>query len=81
MAPMQKGKRYVPRLHICTFTTHTAEGMDRNGRLWRWDFSPEFGPLFLDHKGVPLKVQPIAEKHPAWVPFNEWHATIKVARP
>lgn len=69
---MRKGKKYVPRLCICCLPTDMGEGFDRNGRLWRWEFSEMFGPLFVDKRGGPLKVQPMDERHPAWVPFEEW---------
>lgn len=73
MAP-KKGTKWVPRLCICCLPTDFGEGVDRNGRLWRWEFSEMFGPLFVDKKGDPLRVQPISEKHAAWQPFEHWLA-------
>lgn len=57
----------------CCGRRETGEGRDRNGKLWRWEFSPYFGPLFLRADGEPLARQPIAETHPAWEPFMRWH--------
>lgn len=70
----KKGTKWVRTLHICCFTTHQGEGVDRNGKRWRWDFSEMFGPTFLDHRGEPLTRQPMSERHPAWAPFNAWLA-------
>jgi hypothetical protein len=71
---MRKGKKYVARLCLCCTPTHQGEGVDRNGRLWRWEFSPQFGPLFVNQQGDPLLVQPMSERHPVWPVFNEWLA-------
>lgn len=62
---------------LCSFHTASGEGRDINGRLWRWDFSKIFGPVFVDKYGNPLKAQPIKETHPAWGPFNTWYAKRK----
>lgn len=59
-------------IRLCTMTPEAGEGMDRNGRMWRWHFGENVGPLFVDHRGEPLEVQPIKENHPAWEPFNKW---------
>lgn len=62
-------------VRLCTMTPHSGEGRDRRGRLWRWEFGEHVGPLFVDKRGEPLKVQPIDEDHPAWEPFGKWLAT------
>lgn len=49
-----------------------GSGVDRNGKLWRWDFHEYCGPLFLKKNGDPLKNQPMTENHPAWAPFEAW---------
>jgi hypothetical protein len=49
-----------------------GEGIDRNGKLWKWEFTDRFGPLFLRKDGEPMVNQPIHENHPAWEPFREW---------
>jgi hypothetical protein len=59
-------------VRICSFHDASGEGVDINGRMWRWDFSRQFGPLWIDHRGNPLKVQP-AETSPAWSVFNRWY--------
>lgn len=58
-------------VRICSFHEADGEGVDINGRKWRWEFSSQFGPLFVDPRGNPLKVQP-GEKSPAWPVFNRW---------
>jgi hypothetical protein len=40
--------------------------------MWRWEFNPWFGPLFLKKNDEPKKKQPIGKKHPAWEPFEKW---------
>lgn len=61
-------------VRICNLSPHSGEGVDRNGKLWRWDFGEYMGPTFLGKNGDPLKNQPMSEKHPAWEPFNRWLA-------
>ena len=60
----------------CTECSHArffGEGVSRTGRLWRWEFNPYFGPLFLTAKGEPMAYQPVDEDHQAWEPFEKWH--------
>lgn len=64
-------------VRICCFNTSSGEGVDRNGRTWRWDFSPQFGPVFIDKHGRPLKAQPVSENHVVWPVFNAWYAKLK----
>jgi len=56
----------------CSHASWIGEGKDINGKLWRWDFNPYFGPLFLRKDDKPLKYQPEGSKHPAWKPFETW---------
>lgn len=68
MRPMSYGVR------ICYFCEAIGEGVDINGRVWRWEFGRQFGPVFIDKRnGDPLDVQP-AEKSPAWPVFEHWLA-------
>ena len=46
-----------------------------NGKEWRWEFNPMFGPLFLRKNDVPLKNQPL-KNHPVWKVFDEWHNNV-----
>ena len=65
----------VPPQDYCPECSHAlflGEGTDKNGKLWRWEFSPRFGPLFLRKDGEPLSRQPIRADHRAWVPFDSW---------
>jgi hypothetical protein len=60
-------------LRICSF--YNAEGSAKIGnRTWRWEFSDQFGPLFVDDRGVPLKDQQLSERHPVWRHFEAWLA-------
>jgi hypothetical protein len=61
-----------PRFIACSFSEATIVGLDRLGRTVRFEFSEQFGPLFLRANGEPLQKQP----HPrsaAWAVFEEWH--------
>lgn len=59
-------------VRICSFHEADGEGVDINGRVWRWEFSRQFGPLFTDGNGKPLENQP-GERSPAWPVFNRWY--------
>lgn len=56
-------------------TSHAVyygKGIDRHGRLWRWEFQAYIGPVFITPKrGVIMKNQP-GEKSPAWDVFEQW---------
>ena len=56
----------------CSHAIWYGEGKDSNEKNWRWEFSPQFGPLFLRKDKEPLKNQPIKENHPSWKPFYKW---------
>jgi len=56
----------------CSHAIFSGEGKDRNGKIWRWEFSPQFGPLFVGKRGNSLKNQPIMPWHRAWEPFETW---------
>lgn len=61
-------------VRLCYFGEAIGEGVDINGRMWRWEFSKQFGPVFVDKThGDPLYVQP-AENSPAWPVFELWLA-------
>jgi hypothetical protein len=60
----------------CSHAIWYGEG-EHNGKIWKWEFTPMFGPLFLRKDGEPLKHQPIHEDHPAWKPFIKWFNKIK----
>ncbi|HDZ14874.1 hypothetical protein LCGC14_1109620 [marine sediment metagenome] len=65
---------YCPK---CSHALYFGEGKDRNGKLWRWEFNPMFGPEFLRKDGEFLAKQPVYENHPAWEPFEKWQEGIK----
>jgi len=56
----------------CSHSSFLGSGCDETGHLWRWDFSPQFGPLFLRKDGEPLAHQPEGADHPAWGAFEKW---------
>ena len=56
----------------CSHAVLLGSGTDRTGRVWRWEFSPVHGPLFVGKRGKPLSRQPIARNHRAWEPFERW---------
>lgn len=56
----------------CSHAVYTGQGKDRTGHLWRWEFSPQFGPLFVGVRGEALERQPIRPNHRAWEPFEKW---------
>ncbi len=63
----------------CSHAIWKGEGIAPNGKIWRWEFSPRFGPFFLRKDGELLKYQPVPvenpdkKEHPAWVLFGEWY--------
>jgi hypothetical protein len=63
---------------VCVFpppgSLHFGEGVDRNGKIWRWEFHEWMGPSFLRKDWETfLKRQP-GEGSPAWEVFNKWLA-------
>ncbi len=56
----------------CSHAIFFGKGIDKNEKLWKWEFSPYYGPTFLKKDGEPRKCQPSYEKHPAWEPFEKW---------
>lgn len=61
-----------PHCDSCSHALYEGHGEDVAGKVWRWTFNPQFGPLFLRKDGEPLARQPIRENHPAWGPFQRW---------
>jgi len=56
----------------CSHAWFEGSSVDGVGRLWRWEFNPITGPLFLRKDGEPLARQPI--DGPAYQAFAAWHA-------
>lgn len=57
-------------IRLCRF--HDASGSAIvKGRQWQWDFSYQFGPLFLDTEGEPLQKQP-GPRAAVWKVFEQW---------
>lgn len=65
-------------VRICSCTDATGSGTV-NGKKFQWDFSEQFGPLFLTSKGVPMRTQPL--NGPAWRAFNAWYPGYRAAHP
>ena len=59
---------YCPK---CSHGYRLGEGVDKNGKTWKFEMWNQFGPQFLRKDGVPLKNQP-GEDSPAWDVFEEW---------
>ena len=57
----------------CSHGRYEGEGRDSSGKLWKWEFNPYFGPLFLRKDGEPLISQPVGEDHIVWPVFEKWH--------
>jgi hypothetical protein len=53
-----------------------GSGLDSRGKLWRWEFTRWFGPLFVRKDGEPLAVQPVNDY--AWDTFEAWYTKYKV---
>jgi hypothetical protein len=48
---------------------------DRSGRTWRWEYSPHFGPTWLNRDGLPLSRQPDPRRHRRiWQAWGRWMA-------
>ena len=56
----------------CLHSVFLGEGIDREGKKWRWKFSPMFGPFFLRKDGEELERQP-EDGGEAWETFGRWH--------
>ncbi|MCC6486429.1 MAG: hypothetical protein IT364_02935 [Candidatus Hydrogenedentes bacterium] len=58
---------------VCCFSHHFNVVANYKGRNYVFDFSPMFGPLFLDRvDGDPLDPQPSIRTR-AWKAFQEWY--------
>ena len=57
----------------CSHASHYGAGEDINGKYWRWDFNPYFGPTFLRKDGEFMMQQP-SNHSPAWNVFQKWYA-------
>lgn len=56
----------------CSFSAAVGVEYEYRGKVYRWDFSEMFGPLWLGEDFEPLDDQ---YRHPAcacWKAFNEW---------
>lgn len=63
------GSDYCPE---CSHSRSFGFGLDANGRFWRWESNPYFGPLFLAADwDTPIRRQP-GEKSLAWGVFQWW---------
>ena len=67
----------------CKYAFYKGEGIDSTGKLWRWEYRPQFGVDFVTKAGKRLKFQPRrkAERiglrqptkiNPAWELFYKW---------
>jgi len=59
--------------HIYICSSHTATGQEEyNGKMYYFDFSDRFGPLFTNKRGDVLDKQPGVRSY-AWKAFNAWY--------
>lgn len=70
----------IPNGFLCVANVTIGDARDSTGRLWRWEFDPRFGPLFVDRRGEPLKHQPEPRLNAKGIPtnkgwqlFSAWH--------
>jgi len=62
-------------LFVCSF--HDCSGSAMVGyRIVHWDFSYQFGPLFVSKEGVPWENQPKVTSR-EWKAFEQWFAELK----
>lgn len=61
----------IPNGVVCYAEVQDAEVTDRNGKRWRFDFDPRFGPLVVTKRGDPVAHQP-GERSPFWPAFQAW---------
>ena len=64
----ESGYRDCPK---CKYAFYKGEGTDKDGKIWRWEYRPQFGPEFVTKAGWLVKYQPI-EGDPAWDLFYRW---------
>lgn len=56
----------------CSHLELHGSGVDPGGRVWRWAFSPLFGPTFLRAERGEMARQPDPLTSPAWDLFQTW---------
>ncbi len=55
----------------CLHAFYKGEGPDGTGKLWRWEYRPQFGVDFVTKAGKLVKYQP-CEGDPAWELYEKW---------
>ena len=60
----------------CSHALYFGEGYVGT-RLWKWEFSPMFGPAFYMADGWSIRLRQPGEKHPVWDIFEEWYKGVK----
>ncbi len=68
-------------IHICNFTDYPDIRHEFEGQICYFDFSTQFGPLFLRGDGEPKKVQPINPNCWSWRAFGDWYDTVSIKQP
>jgi hypothetical protein len=56
--------------HICSFYRASGSAFI-GGKQWNWDFSEQFGPLFVRKDGTPIINQEVPK--PVWKAFEDWY--------
>lgn len=60
----------------CSHAYYKGQGTDNSGKVWVFEHSKQFGPLFTNKNGTVKKFQPVEENHPAWIAFDKWHEIV-----
>lgn len=56
----------------CSFAKYAGIEHEFRGKIYRWDFSLMFGPLWLDENFEPLEEQLKHHACNCWKAFEEW---------
>ena len=56
----------------CSFAKAVGVEYEYRGKVYRWDFSEMFGPLWIDEEGEPLAEQYRHHACACWKAFYKW---------
>lgn len=63
--------KYCPK---CSHAIYRGRArLTSGGRLYRWEFSPQYGPVFSRRARGDCNWIP-GQRHPVWKAFSEWRA-------
>ena len=70
------GGDYCPK---CSHALYFGEGYVGQ-RLWKWEFSPMFGPNFYMADGQTIRYRQPGERHPVWSVWEQWYEEVNHGR-